>query len=223
MPVPDRVAALERFYGPLPAPPSDPFQYYVWEVLSAHTTPGRRDAAYAALLRIPALTPDAVFRAARGRLTAAVAHAGPYQEQRLHALLLGVEQFRRQPAFSAVVRGALPRARRWLARLPRLGEGGVHRMLLFGGQHCVVPVDRDVARLASRLAGVDAAGSPLPMRPRAVRRMLEAGLPREVRAFRRAALYLRHHAVQTCVDDPHCSVCPLADGCLSRRDRPRGL
>ncbi len=217
MPVAELVAALERFYGPLPAPPSDPFRYYVWEVLSAHTTPGRRDTAFAALLRIPALTPDAMFRAARGRLLAAVAHAGPYQEQRLHALLLGVEQFRRQPAFSAIVRGAVPRARRLLARLPRLGEGGVHRMLLFGGQHCVVPVDRDVARLASRLSGADAGGSQRLPRPRPVRRMFEAGLPREARAFRRTALYLRHHAVQTCADDPHCSVCPLAEECPSFR------
>lgn len=222
MPVSDLVAALERFYGPLPAPPSDPFRFYVWEVLSAHTTPARRDAAYAALLRIPALTPDAMFRAPRGRLTAALAHAGPYQEQRLHALLLGVEQFRRQPAFGAVVRGALPRARRLLARLPRLGEGGVHRMLLFGGQHCVVPVDRDVARLASRLAGAAGAERHTPPRLRPIRRMLEAGLPKEESAFRRAALYLRHHAVQTCADDPHCSVCPVGEKCPSRRDPQSG-
>lgn len=214
----DLVAALERFYGPLPAPPSDPFRYYVWEVLSAHTTPGRRDAAYAALLRIPALTPDAMFRAARGRLTAALAHAGPYQEQRLHALLLGVEQFRRLPAFGALVRGALPHARRLLARLPRLGEGGVHRMLLFGGRHCVMPVDRDMARLALRLAG--AAGRPpqTSSRLRPIRRMLEAGLSKDETTFRRAALYLRHHAVQTCGDDPHCSICPLGERCPSRHD-----
>lgn len=217
MPVSDLVAALERFYGPLPAPPSDPFRYYVWEVLSAHTTPGRRDAAYAALLRIPALTPDAMFRAARGRLTAALVHAGPYQEQRLHALLLGVAQFRRQPAFAATVRGTLWRARRLLAKLPRLGEGGVHRMLLFGGQHCVMPVDRDVARLALRLAGRDGWDRQKPPRLRPLRRMLEAGLPAEERAFRHAALYLRHHAVQTCADDPHCSVCPVGDRCPSRR------
>lgn len=185
-------------------------------MLSAHTTPGRRDSAYGALLRIPALTPDAMFRAPRGRLTAALAHAGPYQEQRLHALLLGVEQFRRHPKFGALVRGPLARARRWLARLPRLGESGVHRMLLFGGQHCVMPVDRDVARLASRLTGADMWNRQAPPRLRPIRRMLESGLAKDQPTFRRAALYLRHHAVQTCADDPHCSVCPLGDRCPSR-------
>lgn len=217
----DLVAALERFYGPLPAPPSDPFRYYVWEVLSAHTTPGRRDAAYAALLRIPALTPDAMVRAPRGRLTAALAYAGPYQEQRLHALLLGVEQFRRQPAFPAIVRGPLQAARRALGRLPRLGDGGLHRMLLFGGQHCVMPVDRDVARLALRLAGEEPARGAGATRLRPVRQRLESGLPREESLFRRAALYLRHHAVQTCVDDPHCAVCPLDEVCGARRGGTR--
>ena len=29
---------LERFYGPLPLPPEDPFALYVWEVLGIRTT-----------------------------------------------------------------------------------------------------------------------------------------------------------------------------------------
>jgi hypothetical protein len=51
---------LRTFYGALPSPPSDPFALYVWEVLSVGTTPARRDAAFNALRRVPALTPDAV-------------------------------------------------------------------------------------------------------------------------------------------------------------------
>ena len=80
------VAALQKFYGPLPAPPRDPFTLFVWEVLSVHTTPRKRDAAFAALKRIRALTPDAMWRAPQKKLEAAVALAGPYTEQRLHAL-----------------------------------------------------------------------------------------------------------------------------------------
>jgi hypothetical protein len=36
---------LERFYGPLPMPPSDPFTFYVWDVLGVRTARTRRDAA----------------------------------------------------------------------------------------------------------------------------------------------------------------------------------
>ena len=46
------LAALARFYGLLPTPPRDPFILFVWEVLSPHTTPAKRDAALAALKRI---------------------------------------------------------------------------------------------------------------------------------------------------------------------------
>src|SRR2546428_12319141 len=55
--------ALRKFYGALPKPPRDPFTLFVWEVLSMHSTPQKRDAALGALKRIPALTPDAMWRA----------------------------------------------------------------------------------------------------------------------------------------------------------------
>jgi hypothetical protein len=45
------VGELARFYGRLPAPPADPFTLFVWEVLSAHSTPRKRDAALGALKR----------------------------------------------------------------------------------------------------------------------------------------------------------------------------
>ena len=62
------LAALERFYGALPAPPRDPFALFVWEVLSVHSTPKKRDAAFGALKRSRALTPDAMWRAPRKKL-----------------------------------------------------------------------------------------------------------------------------------------------------------
>ena len=110
-----------------------------------------RDAAYSALQRIPALTPDAMFRAPRARLTTAIALAGPYQEQRLAALLGGVARFRREPRLASVIRGPLRGARRMLQTLPRLADGSATRLLLFGGNHPVMPIDRDTVRLCVRL------------------------------------------------------------------------
>src|SRR6185436_6189959 len=42
------VDSLQAFYGALAPPPRDPFTLFVWEVLSAHSTPRKRDAALAA-------------------------------------------------------------------------------------------------------------------------------------------------------------------------------
>jgi len=102
------IAALRKFYGTLPAPPRDPFTLFVWEVLSVHSTPRKRDAALAALKRIRALTPDAMWRAPQKKLEESVALAGPYGENRLRALRTGTEIFRRQAALPTVIRGPLP-------------------------------------------------------------------------------------------------------------------
>src|SRR5436190_462587 len=99
------VSALRKFYGALPSPPRDPFTLFVWEVLSVHSTPRKRDAALAALKRVPALTPDAMWRMPQKALQDAVAAAGPYLEQRMRALRMGVELFRRAPDLPALIRG----------------------------------------------------------------------------------------------------------------------
>jgi endonuclease III len=213
----DLVGLLERFYGPVPMPPNDPFRYQVWETLSAQTTPGRRDAAYAALLRIPALTPDALFRAPRAKLAEAVAHAGAYQEQRIQALLAAAGRFRRHPQLGEVIRGSLRDARRAAALLPRLGEGSSHRLLLFGGDHRVFPVDRDMTRLCVRLGLVSGGSGGSPGGRRAVRRSVEDRLPCEAGAFKRTHLFFHHHAVHTCTPEPHCTVCPLSAVCAARQ------
>src|SRR5918996_583960 len=101
----DVMDRLERFYGPLPLPPDDPFAFYVWEVLGVRTTPARRDAAMSALRRIPALTPDSMAKAPRAKLEKAVGLAGPYREDRLRALTSGVDVFKRNRDLPNKLRG----------------------------------------------------------------------------------------------------------------------
>src|SRR5207247_3606468 len=109
-------------------PPRDPFTLFVWEVLSVHSTPRKRDAALAALKRVRALTPDAMWRAPQKKLEESVRLAGPYTENRLAALRSGVDLFRRSPELTRVIKGPLAPARRALKPFPQLGETGAHRM-----------------------------------------------------------------------------------------------
>ena len=204
---------LRQFYGRLPEPPRDPFAYFVWEVLSTETVPAKRDAAFAALKRIPALTPDALWRAPQAKIDAAVTLAGPYREQRLQALRSGVDRFRRSPSLPAAIRGRLPAARRALRAFPHLSESGARRMLLYTANHLVFPVDARVARVAARLGYGEADGD-AKHRARSVQRALGHELPGELDAVRRAFLYLSHHGAATCAErDPHCGVCPLVGEC----------
>jgi endonuclease III len=210
---------LRAFYGLLPSPPRDPFTLFVWEVLSAHTAPGRRDAAFGRLKRARALTPDAMWRVPQQRLEEAVALAGPYLEQRLRALRTGVDLFRRSRNLPAVLEGPLGPARRALAPFPQLGEAGAHHMLLFAANYPVLPVDGRVHRVGLRL-GYGEASDRFPKSARSVRRALEQELPREGDAFRRAFVYLSHHGGATCTEvDPHCGVCPVLADCPEGQTR----
>jgi endonuclease III len=210
---------LQKFYGALPTPPRDPFALFVWEVLSTHTTPRKRDAALEALRRKRVLTPDAMWRAPQKTLEESVGRAGPYVEQRLRALRTGVDRFRRSPDLPAVIRGPVARGRRALKGLPQMGEGGAYRMLLFAADHPVLPVDARLSRVTRRL-GFGESGSDFTKTARSIRAAVAAELPVDVGAYRRAFIYLSHHGAATCTEaDPHCGVCPLLKDCAegSRR------
>jgi len=211
--------ALQKFYGALPPPPRDPFRLFVWEVLSVHSTPRKRDAALAALTRIPALTPDAMWRAPRKKLEDSVRLAGPYLENRLQALRTGCDLFRRSPKLPAIIRGPLPAARRALKPFPQLGEAGAHRMLLFAADQLILPVDARVSRVGRRL-GYGAAADDFKKQSRSVQEALVGELTASADAYRRAFLYLSHHGGATCTEsDPHCPVCPLLKDCPEGQKR----
>jgi endonuclease-3 len=198
--VPAFVDRLERFYGPLAQPPSDPFALYVWEVLGLRTTRPRRDTAMTALRRIPALTPDSMARAARAKLEAAVAFAGPYRDERIRALLAGVEVFRRNRDFSERLEGDIAGALRALELLPYLTSVSGQWMLLLAGGHVTLPDDPHIERVLARL------GSDL--------KTAENEIGAALSARRRSALFLAHHGQATCVEtDPLCQICPLKPEC----------
>jgi endonuclease-3 len=214
--------ALQKFYGLLPSPPHDPFTLFVWEVLSVHSTPRKRDAAMAALKRIPALTPDAMWRAPQKKLEQSITLAGPYLENRLRALRSGVELFRRTPDLPATIRGPLAPARRALKPFPQLGETGAHRMLLFAADQVILPVDSRINRVGQRLGYGDAAGD-FKRQSRSVQAALTRELTASADAYRRASLYLSHHGAATCTEaDPHCSICPLLKECPEGQKRVNG-
>ena len=87
--------ALRAFYGPLPAPPGDVFACAVWELLSAHAFPVRRDQAWQALRRLPALTPDSLFRTSTKTLQEAVGLAGGSADERVDRLRAVAGEIRR--------------------------------------------------------------------------------------------------------------------------------
>lgn len=193
------VGELRQFYGLLPPPPSDAFMLFVWEVLSFHSTPFQRDAAFGALKRNLALTPDSMSKVAPKKLEDSVRFAGSYFDQRLRALRTGITVFQRHPDLAKTLKGPVPEAQALLGQLPQMADGGADRMLLFAGGHRVFPMDAGVGRVVRRLGYEEAP---------------TGDLPGDVDAYRRASTYLTHHSVVTCTEsDPHCGVCPIRSDC----------
>jgi endonuclease III len=205
---------LRSFYGLQPTPPADLFQFLVWEIVSEHANPARRDLAWQALRRIPALTPDAMFRAPAKELADAVGIAGPHREEKIERIRAVVGEFKRHrdllsaEALERVGTLAAGRALRCLEHAPRATR---RRALLFTTNHLVLPIDDDIGRVSNRLMG-----TPQNRRRSLTRTWLAGQLHHDVPAYREAIVYLRHHAQHTCLKvGPHCGVCPLRPECPS--------
>ena len=222
----EAVRRLREFYGLLPPPPADVFQFFLWEILSRDAIPARRDLAWLAFRRIPALTPDAVFRAPAKELLDAVGLTGPYREDKVDLIRAVVGEFKRHRArleTTALSRAGLPAAVRALKRLSQIDVSVRRRALLFAGGFLLLPVDAEIARVVGRLSGADPILLPYRQRPvdlrrsqRAARRWLVERLPRDLDVYRDATLYLRHHGMNTCIlIGPHCTVCPLRENCVA--------
>jgi endonuclease III len=206
------IRTLREFYGLQPTPPADLFQFVVWEILSEQALPARRDLAWQALRRLPALTPDAMFRVPVKDLLDAVGMAGAHREEKVERLRAVVGEFKRhRELLSSAALSQMPplAAARALCRLEHVPPAVRRRAILFVGGRAVLPIDEDVNRVVSRLMGKP------DNRSRGVsRRWLLTALDRAGSDFRDAIVYLRHHAHHTCVKvAPHCGVCPLRFTC----------
>jgi endonuclease III len=216
----DTIRDLRAFYGPQPIPPHEPFALYVWEVMNFHAAPLKREAALAALKRIPALTPDSIWKTPLAKLEAASALAGPYLDERVRALRAGADVFRRKPDLARALAGRPIGAMRALRALPQLNGAGASRMLLYAAGVPVIPVDAVTARVVVRL-GLCEADPDVRRQARRVRRALDGLVPKELDARRRVIQLLEHHGQATCAEfDPHCNICPLAATCAFRTAQP---
>jgi endonuclease III len=155
VPFPD-LRALRDFYGLLPQPPADPFQFFLWEILSTDAVPARRDLAWHSLRRIPALTPDAVFRTPVKELVETLDLIGPRRDERLDRIRQTTGAFKRHREALGEERlrtGGLLRARRALRGLAHLPRETLDLALLYVAGYAVLPLDDATARVVARLEG----------------------------------------------------------------------
>src|SRR5262249_51057095 len=150
------------------------------------------------LARLELLTPAAMAKAPRAKLDPIVAAAGPYAERRLQALRRAVDVFRKHSDICTVVKGPMPAALKALKSLTAMGgDAGAYRMLLFAGDHPVLPVNAGVERTARRL-GYGRSGNDFKQAAKSVRDAVAPELPQTPGVYRAAYVYLAHHGVTIC-------------------------
>lgn len=208
----EALRALGVFYGPLPAPPRELFPFFVWDVISARTLPPRRDRVWQQLRLLPALTPDAMFRAAKDELTSVLEGLGGNAEERLDHLREGSGHFRRHRDLAGMVTGSVWAAARVLRGIPHLSPSARATGIVIAGRHPAPAVDAGITRVLTRLYG------PGRLRPqaqkRAARQRLRDACGGDVERLTRALVVLGHHAAHACAEQaPHCAVCPLRESC----------
>jgi endonuclease III len=216
------VPQLREFYGLLPQPPSDPFQFFVWEILSADALPARRDLAWQALRRVPALTPDAMARTPQAELLEVARIIGPRADERLERIRATTGEMKRHRETLDPDRlrtRGLTYAARVFRRLAHLPRDVLNRALVYAAGYPVLPLDDGAARVVMRIEGQDttAPGASHHQQRRQARRLMASRLPVAAHDYGTALLYLRHHAEHTCSVTPHCRVCPLAARCKSAK------
>jgi hypothetical protein len=180
--------------------------------VSVNALPARRDLAWLALRRIPALTPDAMFRAAPKAVLDAVGLTGPHRDDKVDRIRVTVGEFKRlrdRLESNRLKQSGLLRSARALRRLSQFDKPARARALLFAAGHAVLPIDDEVGRVVTRLMG-----EPNDRNRRVAKRWLAPQLTKDIDTYRDTIIYLRHHAQHTCVAvAPHCTVCPLRSMC----------
>lgn len=219
----EALRALGAFYGPLPAPPRELFPFFVWDVISARTLPPRRDRVWQQLRLLPALTPDAMFRAAKDELKPVLEGLGGNAEERLDQLREGSGHFRRQRDLGDRVTRSIRSAARVLRGMPHLSPSARAIGIAIAGRHPTPALDAGIARVLSRLHGLGRLRPPA--QKRAARQQLREACGGDLERLTRALVVLGHHAAHACAEQaPHCTVCPLRASCAfaARASGPGG-
>lgn len=217
----EALRALGAFYGPLPAPPRDLFPFFVWDVISTRTVLPRRDRVWQQLRLLPALTPDAVFRASKDELKSVLEGLGGNVDERLDQLREGSGHFRRHRDLATRVTQSPTSAARVLRGIPHLSPSARVTGLVIAGRFRAPAIDTGIARVLARIHGIGRLGSPAARR--AARQCLREACGGDLERLTRALVVLGHHAGHACVEQaPHCTVCPLRGSCAfaARTGRP---
>ena len=207
---------LEALYGPVGSPtPDEPYALVLFLNCGYPASDESCAKGFAALKAEVGLEPEAILAAEDAELGRLMRAGGIVPEVRAGRLKWIAAFVRDQ--LGGDLKGALQRdparARRLLKTFPTLGDPAAERILLFCGLEPAAAAPAGGLQVLTRLGLCDE-GKDFTATYRGARAAIEAGVPADFAARRRAYLLLKTHGHRLCRrSTPLCEECPLAGDC----------
>lgn len=218
---------LEKLYRPQqPAGPTDPYEAIVYLNCGYPASDGTCSKGFDALKREIGVQPEKILAAPKAKLTKLMRLGGIVPEARAERL----KQIARRVTseFGGNLKAALNEclqdenkhpdkgvrsAKKVLQQFPVIAEPSAEKILLFANLAPVGAVPSACLHVPVRLWRGEE-GKNYAADYRAIRDLLDAGLPQTFEARQRAYLLLKRHGQEICKrSKPKCEICPLTGQC----------
>ncbi|HEY8041228.1 MAG TPA: hypothetical protein VIF15_15585 [Polyangiaceae bacterium] len=169
---------------------------------------------YAALKATVGVSPAAILRASKAKLTTAMRQGGIVPELRAQRLRdIAERTLELGGSLRAILKEPLAAARRQLKKFPTIGDPGADRILLFTRTAPIAAIPSNATQVPLRLGfGKDAAGYVVGYRT--AQAALDAALPPTFDARIRAYVLFKRHGQEVCKRArPACAQCPVRGDC----------
>lgn len=207
--------ALEKLHGPVRVPPAaDPYDLVVRVQCGYPASEVACDRGLAALASTVGTSPEALLRAPKAKLVAAMRAGGIVPELRAARLKeIAKAAVKLGGDLGPMLREPLAAARRALKSLPTIGDPGADRILLLTRTAPIAAVPSNATQVPLRLGfGREASGYAAGYR--SAQAALDAALPATFEARIRAHALLKRHGEQVCERSrPACDRCPVTSDC----------
>lgn len=210
---------LERFYGkPKPPHPTDPYEMLLHRNAGYPQSDERCDKGFRALKKEIGLAPQRILDAPDAKLREVMRPS--VMKPELSAFRLKEIAARVLDEFSgdmrAVLKRAVPDAKKALKRFPTVGDSTAEKILLFNKIAPVAAIPSNSVHTALRLFGgrTEWARQNWNAGYRFAQEALREAFPEDITAQIRAYLLLKQHALELCkLARPVCDQCPVSSVC----------
>jgi endonuclease III len=207
--------ALEKLHGAVRVPrAADAYDLVVRVQCGYPASEIACERGYAALASTVGTSPEALLRAPKAKLVAALRAGGIVPELRAARLKeIAKAAVKLGGDLGAMLRQPLAAARRALKKLPTIGDPGADRILLLTRTAPIAAVPSNATQVPLRL-GFGEEGGNYAAGYRSAQTALDAALPATFDARIRAHALLKQHGEQICKRSrPLCERCPVTSEC----------